>query len=234
MKGLFLFSTIVIAALLAFACEKNLTEDSGKEIELKNAKNDKLTGFDEWGFNWQAQQFNGYTVNLLLGDTYFLGWPHYKDTVYHGEGQEFWSMLVDKYYMDTPEGDWHYFPDLMPGDLLDSWLISHWNEGTVSKDGVYPEEMFDTNGWISFHYSGEANGEKWSSFRKLVTARSSDELIEGKWYNDKVQEIGLLSVFWPNRIVVQVVNTGNVPDYPFFYYDYNSPSGLGFGNYKTK
>ena len=96
-------------------------------------------GFDEWGFNWNAQQFNGYLINMLLGDTSFEGWPHFKQHVYQGEGMEFWDMLVTSY---------DYWIYMMPVELLDTKLNAHWNTGLISKDGVYPVTWVNSDGWI--------------------------------------------------------------------------------------
>ncbi|MCE4563067.1 hypothetical protein INQ51_01970 [Maribellus sp. CM-23] len=223
--------------LFLFSCSEGVLNESVEDLSLKsgNKGNEKLTGFDEWGFNWQAQAFTGYTINMLLGDHYYYGWPHFRDTVYRGEGEAFWDMVVEKYYLEMENGfQWHYFPELMPGDLLDTRLVAHWNDGIISKEGVYPPTFAGTNGWITFHYFGESAGQPWSSFRKLVSVKEGDTMEDGVWYNHEGKEIGLASVFWPDLVVVQVVNTGDVPPYSFFYHDYVSPNGPGFGHYKSK
>ena len=217
--------TVLLIVLFMFSCQENYVEESMADMELKsgNSGNDKLTGFDEWGFNWNAQQFHGYTINMLLGDHYFMGWPHYQQHVYNGEGKEFWEMLVSKY---------EYFPYLIPEDLLDSKLVAIWNDGLISKNGEYPPNgWMDSDAWIVFNYSGKVGNKSWKSMRKLVAAKSTDELIDGLWYNAEGDEIGMKSVFWDDLIVIQVANNGDVPPFPFFYHDYNSPSGAGYGKY---
>ena len=51
----------------------------------------------------------------------------------------------------------------------------------------------------------------WSHMRKLVSSRSTDMLIDGIWYNDEGDEIGFESMYWPELIVIQVVNEGDIP-----------------------
>jgi len=226
MKNLLLLSGFVFLALMLSGCEKDLSTDPAGIPVLKsgNMGNEKITGFDEWGFNWNAHEFRGYTVNMLLGDHAFIGMPHYKKYVYRGEGMDFWDMLVSEF---------EYFPWLMPAELLDSRLVSTWNEALISSDGEYPANgWLDSGAWIVFDYSGKAGNERWKAMRKLVAARSTDQLTDGVWYNEAGEEIGLESMFWSDLIIVQVVNNGDVPPFPFFFEDYNSPYGPGYGQYK--
>jgi hypothetical protein len=226
MKNLLLLSGFVFLALMLSGCEKDLSTDPACKTVLKsgNTGNEKITGFDEWGFNWNAHEFRGYTINMLLGDHAFIGMPHYKKYVYHGEGMDFWDMLVSEF---------EYFPWLMPAELLDSRLISTWNDALISSNGEYPANgWMDTGAWIVFDYSGRAGNESWKAMRKLVAARSTDQLTDGVWYNDAGEEIGLESMFWSDLIIVQVVNNGDVPPFPFFFEDYNSPNGPGYGQHK--
>jgi hypothetical protein len=226
MKNLLLLSVFAFLVLILSGCEKDLSTDPAGKTVLKsgNTGNEKITGFDEWGFNWNAHEFRGYTINMLLGDHAFIGMPHYKKYVYHGEGMDFWDMLVSEF---------EYFPWLMPAELLDSRLISTWNEALISSDGEYPANgWLDTGAWIVFDYSGRTGNESWKAMRKLVAARSTDHLTGGVWYNEAGEEIGLESMFWSDLIIVQVVNNGDVPPFPFFFEDYNSPNGPGYGQYK--
>lgn len=234
------------------SCEDAWFEEPMSQMDMKSANkgNDKLTGFDEWGFNWWARQFNGYVLNMMFGDHYFeqvFPLPHFQQEVYHGEGIEFWNEIVDKYYLDLGGFEWHYFPDQMPVDLLDAKVNAHWNEGLISKDGVYPPTWIDSNAWIVFKYSGNFEGKQWMHLRKLVAAKSTDIFVKddvngdgvidfgdglGTWYNADGDEIGFESMYFPGLIVVQVVNNGDVPS--VFYDEYNSPWGPGYGKYKLK
>lgn len=216
----FFIGLLMTFALVLTSCQETAMDETLDSTNLKKSTV-KVTGFDEWGFNWNAQQFNGYLINMILGDSFFEGWPHYKQHVYNGEGPEFWDMLVTSY---------DYWMYMMPGELLDTKLNAHWNNGLISKDGVYPASWVDSNGWIVFKYSGVADGQYWSHMRKLVSSRSTDMLIDGIWYNAEGDEIGFESMYWPELIVIQTVNEGDIP--PFFYDEYNSPWGSGYGKYK--
>lgn len=218
MKKIALIIGILVSLLAFISCSESLIEEPQQAPELKSTHL-KTTGFDDWGLNWQAHQFRGYLVNMLLGDTYFKDWSHFQQYVYHGEGPDFWDMLVS---------DFDYFPYLMPAELLDARLVAHWNDDLISSDGVYPSSWIDSDAWIVFKYSMRTKQSSWSHMRKLVARHSSDELRDGIWYNDEGMEIGFESLYWPELIVVQVVNTGDVP--PFFYPRYISPNGPGYGH----
>ena len=223
MKKIHLILGIGLILFLYTSCEKDqITEPENQIANMTSkVKNTKLTGVDDWGFNYQAHHFNSYLINAILGDPAFEGMPHYKTTVYNGEGISFWNDLVNQY---------DYIPYFMPIDLLDCNLIMHWNEGLLSRNGVYPATWVDSNGWITFHFKMNKDGQKWSLFRKLVSSKSTDYMLDGIWYNEEGMEIGLASYDWPELIITQVVTTGDVP---FFFNDpYNSPYGPGFGKYK--
>ncbi|MDX8338729.1 hypothetical protein SLH46_06025 [Draconibacterium sp. IB214405] len=226
-KSILLF--VVCTLILVFAgCEKNFVEDPVDSLELKsgNSGNDKLNGFDEWGFNWNAHHFNGYLMNAVMGDYLYDFMPFYKwnEGPYQGEGDEFIVKFVNEF---------GFFP-IYPS-LLDCKLVMHWNDALITKDGIYPVYAWDysgwvdSNAWITFHYSMDKDGEKWSSFQKLVAQRATDYLEDGVWYNENDEAIGLASD-WPTLILIKKVNTGNVPD--MFMDSYNSPLAPGLGKYK--
>lgn len=223
MKNKLLIFGIILSFFFIFSCSKESIDEKFDTAAFKTNidTNKKITGCDEWGFNWQARQFNGYLINMMFGDHYFADFPHYKQFVYDGEGEPFWNMIVSNY---------QYFPYLMPAELLDTHLIANWNSGIVSKEGDYPPTWVDSNGWIEFKYSGKEGNKRWSHFRKLVASKSTDVLSDGIWYNQNGQEIGKESMFFPELIVIQVINNGDIP--PFFYDEYKTPWGPGYGKYK--
>ncbi|PWE01431.1 hypothetical protein [Marinilabilia rubra] len=224
-----IYSVALLGLLLAFsACEKNEMiepEIPGNSSSLKSSNNGnmKLTGVDDWGFNWQAGHFDGFLINAILGDHMFMGMPHYKQAIYHGEGIEFWNNLVNQY---------PYIVYFMPASLLDCRVIMHWNEELVSKQGVYPATWLDANASISFKFMMNNGDENWSQFRKFVSVRSSDELINGIWYSEDGVEIGPYSYDWGTLVEIQTVSRGYIPE--FFYEDMKSPNGPGYGKYKIK
>lgn len=214
-----------------YSCEKNINNNKENTVELKgsNSEKTKLAGYDEWGFNWQAMRFDGYGINMILGDTYFeqvIPLPHFQIAVYNGEGEEFIEKL-DVLLSNTWED---FFWEIFPKQLLDCHLTSNWNEGVVSKEGIYPDSRVDNDGWITFTWTYDKNGDKWKHFRKLVTIKSSWQLDEGYWYDKDGNEIGMESKYFPEYAVIMVENQGNV-DTEVFYPEYRSPSGAGTGKY---
>lgn len=227
-KTISLFTIIIMVSVFS-ACEKDIASEP---LELKSGHLENNIGFDEWGYNWKAQTFNGYLLNMMLASNYFrdvYAMPHYKQELYSGEGMEFWEMLIAKY---------KYFPFLLPEPelLIDCRVHAHWNDGLARKDGVYPPMVdgkvwVDSDAWIVFKYTGMKDGKKWSHMRKLVAIQSSYELRDGVWYDENDAEIGLFSKYWSaDLIVIQVVNIGDV-NTDIFYEGYTSPSGAGLGKY---
>lgn len=221
MKKHYVIYGIITALVLFSSCEKDILDDPYMEPALKGAKNasNKLTTFDAFGYNWQAHHFNGYLVNAVLGDYLYKDMPFHKWKPYTGEGESFIQEFVSTF---------GFF--MLPPALLDCQLVMHWNEAMISREGVYPDCWIDSNGWITFHYSMDKEGEKWSQFQKLVASRSSDYVENGTWYNKDGKEIGMISYDWPTLVIIKVVNTGNVP--AFMFPEYNSALSSGLGKYK--
>jgi hypothetical protein len=109
----------------------------------------------------------------------------------------------------------------------------HWNKALISREGVYTE-WIDSNGWITFHYSGmDEDGNRWSQFQKWITAKSTDYILDGKWYNINDEEIGIyysLDPAYEKIVLIQVVNSGNI--HPDFFEPYVNTKSSGLGKYK--
>ncbi|MCY1718949.1 hypothetical protein OU798_01260 [Prolixibacteraceae bacterium Z1-6] len=225
MKKSIYFLIVLAVAFIFAACEKDFDEEP--EMELKDAKIEKLTGFDQWGFNWNAHHFNGYLINAVMSDYLYELMPFYKwgEGPYEGEGVEFLDKFITEF---------GFFP--LDPILLDCKLVMHWNDALINRDGTYPVVFWDysnwenSNGWITFHFSMDKNGEKWSSFQKLVAKRTTDYLENEIWYDKNGDEIGL-PTDWPTLIMVKKVNNGNTPY--MFLDSYNSPLAPGLGKYKN-
>jgi len=214
--------TVVLALFISVtSCNKS---DLDESIELNNF-NEKSSdlllksnnkGFDAYGYNWNAHHFNGILFNAIVGDylyneEFFGDWEPYT-----GNDEEY----LEKYPLAV----------YLPWDYRHINLVMHWNEALISKDGIYPKEWFDSNGWITFHYSGmDEDGKRWSQFQKMVAAKSTDSYSNGIWYDMNGNEIGVYST-WDELILIQVVNTGNI--HPDFFAPYVNPSSSGIGKYK--
>lgn len=209
---------------LAFTLTYCSTEDnSDDESIVVNAE--RQSGYDEWGFNFQAHNFKSYLINAMLGDPAFEGMPHYRQPglVYHGEGQVFWDNLVAEY---------PYFNQMMPYGLLDCKMEMKWNDALLDTNGIYPPTWNDTGAWIIFKYKMNSGNERWTQVRKLVSISTGDELINGYWYNSEGQEIGMQSYYWSDTLIIkQVVNNGENMYVPWAMPpDYVCPNSVGFGN----
>ena len=137
---------LTFSILFMFSCsidgietnEQLQTNESEIDILYKNDFNTKKqSGFDEWGFNFTAHQFNSYLINALLADPAFDWAPWYRieGLVYNGEGEEFWNNLIAEY----PD-----FVYMMPSGLLDCKFEMKWNEAALSSEGIYPPTWNDT------------------------------------------------------------------------------------------
>lgn len=226
MKKLNYLSLVFIFLLLFVACESEFVNEPllvASELKASNTDKTKLTGFDEWGFNYNACLFDGYLINAMFGDPAFMYMPHYKDMVYTGEGDSFWEEVVSKY---------SYFVYMMPADMLDCKLMMKWNTNLLSKEGIYPVTWVDSGAWIVFHYQMNTDEQKWSQVRTLIACRSTDTLDGDFWYDADGIEIGKKSYYWSELIIVKVVNNGDNPFIPSAMPDdYLSPSGAGVGKY---
>lgn len=231
MKALIL--TLSMTMIFFFACnedsispeipfeDENVTVSTDGKLADENAR---MTGFDEWGFNYNAHLYKGYLINAMIGDPAFEGTPHYRETPYQGEGVEFWNNFIKKY---------DYFIYWMPAGLLDCELTMRWNESLLSTTGVYPDTWMDTDAYINFKYTLKTDSENWTHIRKLVAIQSTDYLDGDRWYNQYGEEIGMKSYYWPDRlIIVQVINVGYNQYVPgAMPPDYTAPNGHGWGTY---
>lgn len=225
MKKLDCFIAAIVLLMLFTSCQENsIIEESPQHAQLKAS--DKLTGFDDWGFNFNAQIFDGYLINAMFGDPVFAGTPHYRQMIYMGEGPEFWEQVIANY---------SYFKDMMPADLLDCKLKMKWNSDLLPKNGIYPETWVDSDAWIVFHYSMNTDEQEWTQMRKLVARKTEFNLIGDKWYSKDGTEVGKQSYYWPDLMIIQVMNNGDNPFVPMAMpEDYISPYGAGYGKHKVK
>lgn len=224
-----------IIAIFAFftSCEKeainDLTDSVSAHSSLENPEN-KLTGFDQWGYNWNAHQFNGYVINAWFGDEVDPAAPWYKkEPPFDGD-----VFSYQEAYPEVLE-----YPFWTYGDMK---LVMHWNEAAISSEGVYQYPIRDSGAWITFKYSQGEGVNKWAQFQKYVAAKASDELrvyfyddqgvpVYGEWFSKEGESVGLYYL-WPDRILIQVVNAGNIPEWLLS--SYKSPLFPGIGKFKTR
>lgn len=197
MKKLFyLVSSIAIIAVLAISCQKESVDDAvsaDSSIEKTQAKgphgcttiqsgelvdsegNPIETGYDAWGYNYQAQMFNGYYCDSYRN----APWCQvYADVELIMKWNDAW--LSNKDCDDDGLLDRHYGFDSFIGS--GAWLTNHMK-------GMY----LDANGAECY----------WDYFVKIVAA-PEDAIVEGgNWVNADGTVMG--PVIWGEFAVIQEV-----------------------------
>ncbi|HUW21613.1 MAG TPA: hypothetical protein VMW41_02985 [Candidatus Bathyarchaeia archaeon] len=179
------------------------------------------TGYDEYGYNYQAHMFNGSYANVYLGGGDF---PPYK-----GNDVE--------YLAENPgaENEW-YWP------YRDVELLMRWNDSWIANqdcddDGLLDRHFGNTSyvgsgAWETNHQSGvyEVEGRtcKWNYFVKIVAVPADAILENGIWKTANGAEIGL--DIWGQFAIIQQIY--NDPCEGSHGVEYLSPAGPGFGKWK--
>ncbi len=171
-----------------------------------------MTGFDLFGYNYQAHMFKGSYANSYLGGA---GFPAY-------EGDD------DAYLADNPgaANTW-YWP------YRDVQLAMKWNDAWISNKDCDDNGLLDrhygldsyigSGAWLTNHQSGGKGKDHWTYFVKIVAVPTDATLDGDFWYTADGVEIG--PVIWGDFAVIQQVESG------IGVYDL-SPAGPGFGKYK--
>ena len=168
------------------------------------------TGYDIYGYNYQAHLFNGYYCNAYLGGA---GFPPY-------DGDD------ASYLEANPEAASHW---VWP--YRDIWLNMKWNDAWLSNKDCNNDDVLDrpshpdfggtyigSGAWCTNHQ----RGEDWVYFVKIVAAPADANLVDGIWYAADGTEIG--PVIWSQFAIIQQVDSGLGPTYL-------SPSGPGLGKW---
>jgi len=156
------------------------------------------TGYDQWGYNYQAHMFNGTYCDAYRD----ANWCQpYKDDVLIMKWNDAW--LSNKDCDGDGKLDRHFGYDSYIGS--GAWLTNHmW--------GSYVDE----------------NGKtcKWNYFCKIVAAPSDAYVVDGVWYTADGTEIG--PVIWGAFAVIQEVsNDQGTGEHGLLYKSPASP-GFGF------
>ena len=225
--------TVVLALFISVtSCNKS---DLDESIELNNF-NEKSSdlllksdnkGFDAYGYNWNARHFNGYLMNAWFGDNIDPTVAWFKKEPFNGD--------IEAYQTGYPEV--LDYPFWMYGNMT---VVMHWNESLISNEGVYQFPWVDSDAWITMHYKMGEGENKWSQFQKFVAVKSSDLLVGyyfddlgnilfGEYFSENGESVGWYYM-WTDLALIQVVNTGNVPEEMLP--KYKSPMSPGLGKYK--
>ncbi len=169
------------------------------------------TGFDIFGYNYQAHLFKGSYANVYLGRD---GLPPY-------EGDD------EAYLAAHPEAatKW-YWPERHTQLVMkwnDAWLANTDCDGDGLLDRYYGFPSYIGSGaWETNHMQGTDESGTWTYFCKIVAAPADATLIGGVWYAADGTEIG--PAIWGAFAIIQEVESGSGATYV-------SPSGPGFGKW---
>jgi hypothetical protein len=180
-----------------------------------------ITGYDPYGYNYQAHMFSGFYFNSYAGGA---GFPPY-------EGDD------DEYLAANPAAANHWAWPYRKDDL-----IMKWNEGWLSNLNCDGDAKLDrhfgfvsyigSGAWLTNHQSGtyvmEGKEYHWTYFTKIIAAPADARLSGGIWYAADGTEIG--PAIWGEFATIQeIYNDTGTGDHGILY---RSPAAPGFGKYK--
>ncbi len=169
------------------------------------------TGYDIFGYNYQAHMFSGSYANAYLGG---YGYPPYEgdDASYLAENPTAASTWV-----------WPYRKTELIMKWNDAWLSNMDRDGDGKLDRHYGFPSYiGSSAWLTNHMRGNDENGNWTYFTKIVAA-PSDAVRNGEtWFTADGTEIG--PVIWGEFAVIQEVESGAGATYV-------SPFGPGFGKY---
>lgn len=170
------------------------------------------TGYDEWGYNYQAHMYNGWYCEYLRDPC-----PTEATVQLMMKWNDAWLSNKD---CGTQPGQAEYTDPITPDGKLDR----HYPSSTYIGSGA----------WLTNHMAGwvDVNGKKrkWTYFVKIVAAPEDAYMYDGRWYTGDDVEIG--PVIWGSFAVIQEVS--NDPSLGEHGILYKSPAGPGFGIYAAE
>jgi hypothetical protein len=180
-----------------------------------------MTGYDPFGYNYQAHMFSESYANAYLGRD---GLPPYEgdDAAYLAAN----PGAASKWY-------WPYRDTDLAMKWNDPWLSNMDCDGDGLLDRHYGYNTYtDSGAWLTNHQKGEydMSGKTihWNYYVKIITPDSTCTKSGGIWYDAGGTEIGY--VIWGSfAIIQQIENDAGIGAHGV---SYNSPSPSGFGYYK--
>ena len=178
------------------------------------------TGFDAYGYNYQAHMFKGSYANAYLGG---MGYP-----AYNGD---------DAAYLTANPGAaitwvWPYRTSNLLMKWNDAWLSNKDcdTNGALDRHAGYPSYI-GSGAWITNHmwdsYEYEGAVCNWDYFTKIIAAPADATQSAGIWYAADGIEIG--PAIWGEFATIQSVY--NNPCSGFTGIEYLSPDHAGFGGW---
>jgi len=180
-----------------------------------------MTGYDEYGYNYQGHMYKGSYANVYLGGA---GFPPYL-------GDD------ETYLEENPAAETHWAWPFRSVRLLmkwnDAWLSNVDCDYEGSLDRHYGFDSYIGSGaWTTNHQSGEYTGVdgqacNWNYFVKIVAVPADATKNDGVWYNTDGVEIG--PDIWGQFATIQEVY--NDPCDGIHGLLYSSPDHNGFGGW---
>lgn len=173
-------------------------------------------GYDDYGYNYQANMFNGSYVNVYLGRD---GYPPYKwdDNAYIAENPGVESYWAWPYRHIQLEMKWNNAWISNSDCDLDGKLDRHFGYESYIGSGAW-----ETNHMKPHPDYVEEEGGNWTYFAKIVAVPESANPENGVWYAEDGGEIG--AQIWGDFAVIQEIDTDLGTKYV-------SPAGPGFGKF---
>jgi len=208
MKKLCMILAMMVITAVLVSAQCAIIED-GTIVDTKG--NQINTGFDKWGYNYQAHLFNGLYWNYSRPAI-----PWTKQTLIDAGMST--TILVMK-WSDT----WLSNKDCNLDGILDRGYSCN-PENPVSSACL--------GAWVTNHQSGwvDVNGKmrKWTYFVKIVMVPDDAYTDTGYWFTADGIEIG--SVIWGAYArILQISNDPSIEGEHGVYY--KSPASPGFGKY---
>ena len=180
------------------------------------------TGYDVFGYNYQAHMFSGSYANVYLGRE---GFPPYE-----GDAAAYLALypaVAGKWY-------WPYRDDQVEMKWNDAWLSNKDcnGDGTLDRPSDPPPYTYIGSGaWETNHQSGtyEQDGNicRWNYFVKIVAVPADATKVGGVWYAADGTEIGP-DIWGEFAIIEEVYNDTGTGDHGLLD---KSPAGPGFGKF---
>lgn len=192
------------------------------------------TGYNLYGYNYQATRFKGSYSNAYLGG---YGYPPYE-----GDDNAYYQRLVDEGFAPTVEDAeslmnglwfWPYRDVMLNMEWNDAWLSNKDCDGDGRLDRHYGFEGYiGSSAWETNHQWGTYEDDsgktcRWNYFVKIVAVPSDATKEANMWYTADGQEIG--PAIWGEFAVIQEVY--NDPCDGYHGVQYLSPAGPGFGKW---
>ena len=214
-KVFYLFGLVIALAVVISACEKTQnsidpqqTEDNMKAKPagcttiqsgtlVDSDGNTIQTGYDEWGYNYQARIFNGGYCDAYRNATWCQ--PYAEDELIM-KWNDAW--LSNKDYDGDGLLDRHYGSDSYIGS--GAWLTNH-------QSGTYVNDEGDTC--------------HWTYFVKIIAVPADATQVSGIWYNADGTEIG--PVIWGSFAIIQEVENDPCAGTNGLQYSSPDHNGLG-------